>query len=243
MLSSLVVASLVDDADLVDPGRDPRVHRQSLLLFRRPATGVSAQSLSSSEEDESRFSPTRGAFGRGELSSDEKDVLDVSDCIARGKAVALGVVLEAALALTEWSTADASVSLGSVDAVVAIDVSVELEEARSECASVYLTVLISSSSGVRNETRFSAGNMGRAGAILRGIIDLAGLLARIEARLCGCLYGIEMVADSLEADVRVEESVDAELGVEALFAFEKLLSIESRGFEGRSRAGAVDGCS
>ena len=110
---------------------------------------------------------------------------------------------------------------------------------------MYLTVLISSSSGVRNDTRFSAGNMGRAGAILRSNTDLAGLLARIETRLCGCLYGIEIVADSCEAEVRVDDSVDAELGVEveALFAFEKLLSIDRRGFEGRSRAGAVDGCS
>jgi len=115
---------------------------------------------------------------------------------------------------------------------------VETEDSRSECAMVYLTLVMSSSNGVRKDTRFSAGNMGREEAILRGIIDLAGLLARMDARLCGCLYGIEMVADSWEADVSADDRVDAELGVVAvLVAFGMLLSIESRGFEGRSRAG------
>lgn len=69
---------------MLDPGNGPKVHRQSLLRFRRPATGVSGhESLSLSEDDESRFSPTRGACGRGELSSDEKaDGFDflVGDC-------------------------------------------------------------------------------------------------------------------------------------------------------------------
>jgi hypothetical protein len=106
---------------------------------------------------------------------------------------------------------------------------------------VYLVVLISSSSGVRKDTRFSAGNMGRLEAILRGIIDRAGLFESIEVRLWGCLYGIVIVADSLDADVSVDESVDAELGVEALFGAGKLLSMESCGLEGRSRVGAVDG--
>jgi hypothetical protein len=63
------------------------------------------------------------------------------------------------------------------------DVNVELEDSRSELAMVYLTVLISSSSGVRNDTRFSAGNMGRE-AILRGTMRL---LVRMELRLWGCL--------------------------------------------------------
>jgi hypothetical protein len=52
-----------------------------------------------------------------------------------------------------------------------------------------------------------------------------------------------MVAESLEADVRADESVDAESGVEALFDWEKSLSIKSRGLEGRWSAGAVEGCS
>jgi|TARA_R110002003_G_scaffold41_2_gene2797 hypothetical protein len=52
---------------------------------------------------------------------------------------------------------------------------------------------------------------------------------------------MEMVADSCEAEVRAEERVEAELGVVealvALVAFGMLLSMERRGFRGRSRAG------
>jgi hypothetical protein len=49
---------------------------------------------------------------------------------------------------------------------------------------------------------------------------------------------MEMVADSCEAEVRAEERVEAELGVvQALVAFGMLLSMERRGFRGRSRAG------
>jgi hypothetical protein len=64
---------------------------------------------------------------------------------------------------------------------------VETEASRSECARVYLTVVISSSNGVRKDTRFSAGNMGRDAAILRGITEFDVLLVSIETRLCGCL--------------------------------------------------------
>jgi len=51
-----------------------------------------------------------------------------------------------------------------------------------------------------------------------------------------------MVAEPLEDAVSADETVDAELGVaeaeaQALLAAGKLLSMESRGFEGRSRAG------
>lgn len=73
------------------------------------------------------------------------------------------------------------------DALEVSEARVETEDSRSEWAKVYLTVVISSSSGVRKDTRFSAGNMGREVAILRGIIDLDGLLASIETRLWGCL--------------------------------------------------------
>jgi hypothetical protein len=61
---------------------------------------------------------------------------------------------------------------------------VEVESAMSEWARVYLTVVMSSSRGVRNETRFSAGKRGRAAVILRGVM---GLFARMELRLWGCL--------------------------------------------------------
>lgn len=72
----------------------------------------------------------------------------------------------------------------SMDERVALEL---VEDSRSEWAMVYLVVLISSSSGVRKDTLFSAGNSGRAGAIFRGISCRAGLLLRIEARLWGCL--------------------------------------------------------
>jgi hypothetical protein len=79
LLSSLIVTSLVDDTEdlLSEEGNGPSVQRQSLVRFRRPATGVSGQvSLSSSDDEESRFSPVRGDFGLGfgELSAEE-DVL------------------------------------------------------------------------------------------------------------------------------------------------------------------------
>jgi hypothetical protein len=85
---------------------------------------------------------------------------------------------------------DADGDADSVDDGASTDDTVEpelTENSRSECAKVYLTVLISSSNGVRNETFFSAGKSGREGAILRGIRPRAGLLLRIEARLWGCL--------------------------------------------------------
>lgn len=80
------------------------------------------------------------------------------------------------------------VSDSSEDAVASDDT----EESRSDCAlacraeMVYLTVLISSSSGVRNDTLFSAGNSGRVEAILRDAKG-AGPLVRMDRRLCGCL--------------------------------------------------------
>lgn len=50
------------------------------------------------------------------------------------------------------------------------------------------------------------------------------------------------MADSAEADVSIEERVDAELGVEALFAAAgRWLSMDSEGRCGRCSVGAVDG--
>jgi len=189
LLSSLVAVSLVVDAGAVDL-KGPNVQRQSRVRFRRPAIGVSGQeSLSSSEDDESLFSPVRGCLGRGELSSDEKVADDLIDS-------AFGVFEVSSLGGVTLREGCAAEEFDSNDSVEASVDRVEVEDSRSECAMVYFTVVISSSSGIRNETRFSAGNMGLEEAILRGIIDLAGLLASIEARLCGCLYGIDMVADS-----------------------------------------------
>lgn len=116
------------------------------------------------------------------------------------------------------------------------DVKVELDDSRSELAQVYLTVLISSSSGVRKDTRFSAGNMGRE-VILRGTIRL---LARMELRLWGCLYGIMQLADSLEADVSVEEErVEAESGSQMVVGVEVVLLISRRNFAGGPGGGAT----
>lgn len=44
-----------------------------------------------------------------------------------------------------------------------------------------------------------------------------------------------MVAESFEADVRVEERVDAEFGVDALLVLGRLLSMQRRGLVGRAR--------
>jgi hypothetical protein len=81
LLSSLIVASLTDDSDdLLSDGSGPSVHRQSLVRFRRPATGVSgAESLSSSEDEESLFSPVRGDLGRGELSADDESLRELRE--------------------------------------------------------------------------------------------------------------------------------------------------------------------
>ena len=103
----------------------------------------------------------------------------------------LGIVLAFRLKVgfeaVDEAEASESLVVVELDVVDVREERVELDESRSEWARVYLMVVISSSSGVRKETRFSAGNMGRFEAILRGIIERAGLLERIEARLWGCL--------------------------------------------------------
>jgi hypothetical protein len=128
-------------------------------------------SLSSSEEDESRLSPTRGAFELGEPSRDVKvEPVRDGDWGGDGR---FREPFELVADESEW-----------VDVLEAMDVMVETEDSRSEWASVYRVVVISSSSGVLKDTRFSAGNMGRDDAILRGTI---WLLDRMETTLWGCL--------------------------------------------------------
>lgn len=60
----------------------------------------------------------------------------------------------------------------------------ELVESKSECARVYLSVLISSAKGLRNETRLEAGNSGRFAEhdILRESMRGIGLLDNIETK-------------------------------------------------------------
>jgi hypothetical protein len=166
------------------------------------------------------LSPRRGPFGRGELSSDEK--------------------AEAGFSGGDWTDGEdgasddvASTDTDASDSVVASDEMVELEDSSSECATVYFTVVISSSRGVRKETLFSAGNSGLDEVIFRGASERARLLERIEVKLWGCLYGITMVAESVEADVSPDERVEAELGVEAL-EVSQLLSMQRRGLDGRA---------
>jgi hypothetical protein len=50
-----------------------------------------------------------------------------------------------------------------------------------------------------------------------------------------------MAAESEEAEVRADESVDAELGVERLVGGVQQLSMERRSLEGRPVAGAAAG--
>jgi hypothetical protein len=121
-------------------------------------------------------------LGLGELSAEL--VREVRESW-RGDMLVLEPVL--ALRLSDGCEAGASESVDDEDAVDVSEDRVELLDSRSEWARVYLVVVISSSRGVRKETRFSAGNMGRFEAILRGIMERAGLLERIEARLWGCL--------------------------------------------------------
>ncbi|KAL1606766.1 hypothetical protein SLS60_004173 [Paraconiothyrium brasiliense] len=220
-----------DDDDEVDvsDGSGPSVHLQSLLRLRRPATGVSGQeSLSDSEE--SRLSPARGPLGRGEVCNEANEEVDEDE----------GMDSEGDAVETDFVLIDKVVVVSDASAgVVPSEETVETEDSISEWASVNFTVLISSSSGVRKDTRFSAGNNGLAAAILRGF----GPLESMERTLCGCLYGMMLVAESVEADVRADDSVDAELGVDALFGALQLLSMDRRSLDGRPVAGAAEaGC-
>lgn len=81
------------------------------------------------------------------------------------------------------------------------------EALMSECARVYLVLTISSTSGVRNETFFSAGKRGRIDILRMFARGCKGLLASTELRTCDIEYG--MVAEfSVEAEL-----TDDELGV------------------------------
>ena len=183
------MASLVvEDVDFSeDVGNGPRVQCQSRLRFRRPATGVSGHE-SLSESDESLFSPVRGPLGRGEDSREAKFEVDddsTGDEATSGEdasAVEDGVERVREIDDDEEDPDFAGAFVSTEDRV-----EVEPVDSMSECARVNFTVLISSSRGVRKETRFSAGKRGRAEVIFRGIICRIGPLDSMEARLCGCL--------------------------------------------------------
>jgi hypothetical protein len=137
------------------------------------------------------LSPARGPLGRGEVSRDENveefdcsegDATDGDDGMSEDDSDEL-----VAMGKDSEDDSDSEGVLISIDATVEPELTDDSRSWISECAMVYFDVLISSSSGVRNETFFSAGKKGRTGAILRGIRFRAGLLLRIEVRLCGCL--------------------------------------------------------
>ena len=199
LLSSLVLVSLDNECFPIGPN----VHTHSLRLFRRPATGVSGQeSLSDSDDEESRFSPVLGARDLGDSSDvdsvGELDCSEADEGIGDGDA-AEDVELDDAEIDKDKDEGEGSDGLNSDDVELFVvkvndddsDDSTEgtedVEASISECAKVYLTVLISSSRGVRNDTFFVAGNIGREAVILRGCSDCAGLLMSIEGRLCESL--------------------------------------------------------
>lgn len=202
LLSSLVLVSLDNECFPIGPS----VHTHSLRLFRRPATGVSGQeSLSDSDDEESRFSPVLGARNLGD--SSEVDSAGELDCSEGDEGIGDGdpaddVELDDAEIDKdndegegkEGSDSDnvepLAVQVDDADKVDSDDSTEEtdgVEASISECAKVYLTVLISSSRGVRNDTFLVAGNIGREAVILRGCSDCAGLLVSIEGRLCTSL--------------------------------------------------------
>jgi len=83
---------------------------------------------------------------------------------------------------------------------------------------IYLTVLISSSSGDRKDTRFTAGNIGRPRDFLGESVDCTGLFVRIDDNVRESLYGIRVVAESVDEAEKADpvDGVDSVSGVLAL---------------------------
>ena len=202
LLSSLVLVSLDNECFPIGPN----VHTHSLRLFRRPATGVSGQeSLSDSDDEESRFSPVLGARDLGD--SSDVDSVGELDCSEGDEGIGDGdaaddVELDDAEIDKDKDKGEGKDGLDSDneesfavkvndgdsdDSDDSTEATEDVKASISECAKVYLTVLISSSRGVRNDTFFVAGNIGREAVILRGCSDCAGLLVSIEGRLCESL--------------------------------------------------------
>ena len=202
LLSSLVLVSLDNECFPIGPN----VHTHSLRLFRRPATGVSGQeSLSDSDDEESRFSPVLGARDLGD--SSDVDSVGELDCSEGDEGIGDGdaaddVELDDAEIDKDKDKGEGKDGLDSDneesfavkvndgdsdDSDDSTEATEDVKASISECAKVYLTVLISSSRGVRNDTFFVAGNIEREAVILRGCSDCAGLLVSIEGRLCESL--------------------------------------------------------
>ena len=83
-------------------------------------------------------------------------------------------------------------------------------DSMSECFHMYLVVRISSSNGLRNDTLFSTGKMGRlwlTDMLRRSEVGI-GLFTRMEETECDTLYGITPASEKVEAD-----EIEEELGV------------------------------
>lgn len=172
------------------PGRDPSVHVHCRCFFRRPATGVSGQTSLSDSDDESLLSPTCGEL-----------VLDLGRWGSRRRRC--GCDRADRLGLITVSESDPSVGCSNdrVDSMESDDefrleacskspssdemdiedaVSESSDATRSECANVYFVLTISSTRGVRNDTLFSAGNLGRNDILRMFARGCRGLLASTE---------------------------------------------------------------
>lgn len=127
-------------------------------------------------------------MGRGELSREAKAELERFGG-ERGEPAAALVLMASTVVAGGSDSSEDVVASEEEDEMDEMD---DVDSSRSACAlacraeRVYFTVLISSSSGVRNETLFSAGNKGLADAILREVRG-AEPFVRMERRLCGCL--------------------------------------------------------
>jgi hypothetical protein len=130
----------------------------------------------------------------------------------------------------------ADVDCSGDDSTAGEDGTSELLESADRDASEVSESVMSSVEMVELED--SSSECGLDAVIFRGARERAGLLERIEVRLWGCLYGIVIVAESVEAEVSPDESVEAEPGVEAP-EVSQLLSMQRRGLEGRP-AGVLD---
>ena len=186
-------------AEAVSTG--PSVHRHCRCRFLRPATGVLGQVSLSSSSDDSRFSPVCG-----ELTS-------------------------FSLALSGFS----SVRVSSFRSVVPVTYTgegssrveiVDDEDSMSECAIMYLVVLMSSVKGARNATFFGVGNIGRGRAndVFLLLVFGRGPLLSIEGMLYASWYGasprsesnVDTEDEEVSSGVLVEADRSALTGVDSL---------------------------
>lgn len=180
MIRSLCAVSSVDAwpiSWLSSPpvGIGPRVHTHSRLRLRRPATGVSGHESLSLSDDESRLSPilgerilSSGRPGRKDKRTAEGggENRDAWVNAVEGSDGAEGAAQESSIdSCAERTSAIENVvvmvSSGDADLITAASIDTISSDSISECFQTCLVVLISSSSGLRNDTCFSVGKIGR----------------------------------------------------------------------------------